>query len=143
MFLWTKNVNLYKYKLHIRTCLPLSEKKKMTIGVLQTSTSAAQVPTTVTSPLELPVGTHLVVSPARVSLATKALVQQEHAKVCYMSFDSCKTPFSKGIVNHFVLIFGFDSILYFLKLIFWDLLVEEDDFRTNFDWLHTSSVCFF
>lgn len=56
----------------------------MTIGVLQTSTSAAQVPTTVTSPLELPVGTHLVVSPARVSLATKALVQQELAKVCYM-----------------------------------------------------------
>lgn len=79
-------MNLYKYKLHIRTCLPLSEKKekKITIGVLQTSTSAAQVPTTVTSPLELPVGTHLVVSPARVSLATKALVQQEHAKVCYM-----------------------------------------------------------
>lgn len=54
----------------------------MTVGVLQTLTSAAQVPTTVTSPLELPVRTHLAVSPAGVSLGTKVLVQQERAKVC-------------------------------------------------------------
>lgn len=81
--LCTKNVNLYKYELHIRTCMPyLNKMKQMTIGVLQTLTSAAQAPTTVTSPLELPVRTHLVVSPARVSLATKVLAQQEHAKVC-------------------------------------------------------------
>lgn len=54
----------------------------MTVGVLQTLTSAAQVPTTVTSPLELPVRTHLAVSPAGVWLGTKVLVQQERAKVC-------------------------------------------------------------
>lgn len=83
MFLCTKNVNLYKYKLRRITCMPfLSVIRQMTVGVLQTLTNAAQVPTTVTSPLELPVRTHLAVSPAGVSLGTKVLVQQERAKVC-------------------------------------------------------------